>query len=211
MLQALNTLSMTWKKMYNLDPSTDTGAYILGILWGTMSVGESGFWVRHRDPWFVETVRTHLELSPSIHAVSSATGPQYRLKIVRAETVRGLKALLERHGWTPRKDSIRPYPSGDIDDRGFIRAWTELHSHADTFQAKRRNGTHYPQKRLRIYGNFLLLDDINRVICAGIGQSPRKLQKTTNKTTKALYFQGSSVSLVLGWLYDGATISTERR
>lgn len=41
-MQALNTLSMTWKKMYNLDPSTDTGAYILGILWGTMSVGEKG-------------------------------------------------------------------------------------------------------------------------------------------------------------------------
>ena len=59
-MQALNTLSPICLKMNRLDTSTDTGAYILGILWGTMSIGEKGFWIRHRDPWFVDSVRDHL-------------------------------------------------------------------------------------------------------------------------------------------------------
>jgi len=192
--------------MYNLDPSTDAGAYILGILWGTMGVWEEGFWLRHRDRWYIETVRDHLGLSPAIQEVSSATGPQYRIKIVRAETVREMKALLQKHGWTPRKDSVRPYPLGNIDDRGFVRAWVELHSNSDIRRAKHRNGLYYPQPRLRIYGNAALMEGVNLVLAAACNLQPRKLQNTTNTITKALYYQGKNVLPVLLWLYEKADL-----
>lgn len=33
----------------NLDTTTDAGAYVLGILWGTASASGGSYWVRHRD------------------------------------------------------------------------------------------------------------------------------------------------------------------
>ena len=50
------------KEQKAIDTTTDTGGYILGLLWGSLSLYENGFWFRHRDRWYVETVmgRTHI-------------------------------------------------------------------------------------------------------------------------------------------------------
>jgi len=80
-----------------------------------------------------------------------------------------------------------------------------LHSHADMRNAKHRDGVYF-QRRLRIYGNAELMEGINLVLAAACGLQPRKLQKTTNLITKALYYQGKSVSPVLFWLYEGASL-----
>ena len=190
--------------MKHFDLSTDAGAYVLGILWGTMSISNEGFLVRHRDMWYLDAVRSYLQLSQSVHVVEELTGEQFRLKIANRKNVNKLVSILEKYGWTPRKAETRYYPFGDIADRGFIRAWVELHSSADVRMAKHRNGNYYPQKRVRIYGNQHLLEDINLIISRGIGQRPRRLQKTTNAFTKGLYFQGRNVAPVVGWLYAGA-------
>ena len=83
------------KKMM-IDVTTDRGAYILGILWGTMAVWEEGFWLRHRDRWYAETVRDALGLSIAIQEVRNRTGTQYRLKIIRRKEVEELSTLLKK-------------------------------------------------------------------------------------------------------------------
>lgn len=185
---------------------SDIGAYILGILWGTMGAWREGYWLRHRDRWYIEAVREILNISAAIQEVASYTGPQCRLKIVRGETVEFLGELLKSHGWQPRNAQERPYPSGIINDRGFIRAWVELHGSADIRQAKHRNGLYYPQKRLRIYGNWALMEEMNQVLSVATGLMLRTLQPSVNEITKILHYQGSSVAPVIAWLYDGAEI-----
>jgi hypothetical protein len=43
------------KEQKLIDTTTDTGGYILGLLWGSLSLYENGFWFRHRDRWYAET------------------------------------------------------------------------------------------------------------------------------------------------------------
>ncbi len=162
--------------------------------------------MRHRDRWYIATVRDYLGISAAGHESYSSTGTQHRLKITHRKDVARIEKILSTYGWAPRKAQARPYPLGDIDDRSFIRAWTELHSHADMRNAKRRDGNYFPQRRLRIYGNFVLLEEINLVLAAACNLRPRKLQNTSNDITKALYYQGKNVLPVLAWLYAEASI-----
>lgn len=194
------------KEQKLIDTTTDTGGYILGLLWGSLSLYENGFWFRHRDRWYVETVKSYFGITTVVQKVSSGTGPQYRLKIVRPKWVEPISSLLGSRDWQPRNAQERPYPSGNLSDRGFIRAWVEMHSSVDVIQARHRNGLYYPQKRLRIYGNWALLEEMNYILSAATGLRLRKLQPTENKITKGLYYHGYNVSVVSDWLYDGAEI-----
>lgn len=187
------------------EPTTDSGAYILGILWGICSpMGDDGYWLRHRNPLYIQAVREHLGLSTLPHLVESRTGPQVRLKIVRRSEVALLAAILQSHGWAPRQALQRPYPAGVIDDRGFVRAWVELHASADVARIGRHR-TETP--RLRIYGNWDMLDEVNRVIASGSGLTTRAVQRTGNISTKALYYQGRSYQAVAEWLYSNCEMS----
>lgn len=196
-----------WKRkpgpLRKLDATTDAGAYVLGILWGTATTSGGGYWVRNRDRWYIDTIREYLGVTAEGHESYSNTGNQWRLKITRATDVLTVKTLLERHGWTPRQAPKRPYPVGNINDKGFIRAWVELHSSADIARVGRKRT---PPPRLRVYGNWFLLEGINRIIAAGAGLSPRTLQKTTNETTAALCYIGKSFRAVVRWLYTDAEI-----
>lgn len=196
-----------WKRkpgpMKIIDTATDAGAYVLGILWGTATTSGSGYWVRNRARLYIDIVREHLGITAEGHESYSYTGDQWRLKITRAADVTAVRNLLERHGWMPRQAPERPYPGGNINDRGFIRAWVELHSSADIARTGRKRT---PAPRLRIYGNRFLLEEMNRIIAAGTGLSPRALQKTTNETTAALCYTGKSFRSVVRWLYTDAEI-----
>ncbi|SHJ83633.1 helix-turn-helix domain-containing protein [Desulfofundulus thermosubterraneus] len=186
-----------------LDTATDAGAYVLGVLWGTASTSGEGYWVRHRDRWYVDVVLEHLGVTAEGHESYSRTGNQWRLKITRAVDVATVRNLLERHGWAPRKAPERPYPYGNVDDRGFVRAWVELHSSADVARTGRKRE---PTSRLRVYGSQPLLKELNRVVAVGVGLPPRRLQRMVTGTgeTWCLYYTGGSFCAVVDWLYAGA-------
>ena len=114
-----------------LDSQNDVEAYILGILWGTMSQMNEVFWARHRDIFFIQAVKKYLGIKAKIQTVSTRTGIQYRLKIVRPEIVNKLNSILTAYGWTPRQSIERCFPHGELNERGFIRAWVELHGVLD--------------------------------------------------------------------------------
>lgn len=109
------------------------------------------------------------------------------LRIARAAEVGFMKELLENHGWVLRNTPEKPYPYGVINGRGFVRAWVELRSSADIARPGQRRR---PTPRLRIYGNWSLIDGINRVIAAETKLGLRKPQRTPKETTVALYYTG---------------------
>lgn len=150
----------------------------------------------------VRDVLIHLGVTAKGHESYSRTGYQWRLKITRAADVAVVWNLLERHDWNPRKAPGRAYPSGNIDNKGFVRAWVELHGSADVARTGR---TRTPTPRLRIYGSLPLLEEMNRVIAIETGLPPRKPQLVATGTgeTWCLYYTGKSFRAVVDWLYAG--------
>jgi hypothetical protein len=150
----------------------------------------------------MDAVREYLGITADGHESYSHTGSQWRLKITRAADVVTIRNLLERHEWAPRKSRERPYPSGPLNDMGFVRAWLELHSSADVVRTGRKR---MPTPRLRVYGSQPLMEELNRVVTAGMGLPPRKLQRVTTGTgeTWCLYYFGGSFRAVVDWLYAG--------
>ncbi|NLL20070.1 MAG: hypothetical protein GX262_13810 [Clostridia bacterium] len=184
--------------LFTLDISTDTGAYILGILWGALSKAEQQYIIRHKDIFFLSLVKRHFGIGTVIQKSYSPTGVQYRLKISRSSHISSIDAILTSQGWAGRNNGERPYPSGSVNDKGFIRAWVELHSSADIHRTGRKRT---PIPRLRIYGNKILIEEINRIVSANTNLKQRKIQKTSNEITKALYYTGKSFKTVFEWLY----------
>ena len=70
---------------------------------------------------------------------------------------------------------------------------------------KQRNTFRF-QNRLRIYGNYLLIEDMNHIISQHTGLPLKSIQKTTNNITKALYYQSKSILPIIDWIYNNATL-----
>lgn len=125
-------------RLCSVNTTADIDSYILGVLWGILSLTSEGFWLCHKDLWYITVIKEHLDIFANSHISSSDTGSQYRLKITREKDVSKIKDILYAYNWAPRKAAIRPYPHGVKHDRDFIRAWVELHSHADMRNAKKK-------------------------------------------------------------------------
>ncbi len=192
-----------------LDISSEKGSYLLGVLWGCLSVGDKGgFWLRHKDPFFVEFGKDLLGISSSVIPIPARTGTHFRLKITKESDSLVLKELLFPLGWTNRQAQERSYPTGRITDVAFCRAWVEMHGSFDIGVLGR------PRKatpRVRIYGNHVLMEEMSSVIGMDSGLGYRKPQKTPGNRTKGLYYTGASVASLLSWLYRGATIYNPQR
>ena len=188
----------------HFDAQTEADAYALGLLWGTAGFPDAQtLLIRHRDRALIILLRDLLDVPGSITTGSTPLGLQTRLKISRTTTVRSLRQWLTDQGWTPRQAVVRPYPTGSLDDRAFIRAWVELHAVTDQARSGRRRQL---RPRLRIYGNQVLLATMNTQISLATGLPQRTMQKTTNVSTRALYYTGQSAQTVLRWLYQDATV-----
>jgi hypothetical protein len=184
------------------DVNSEAGGYLLGVLWGAAGcAGPHSYWLRHQDRWYLDFVREALQLSANVRPQRLDGGIQWRLRIMRPDDVRALEALLTQYGWSPRRADLREYPVGPIHDQAFIRAWVELHGSADI-----TDPAHRKIPRLRIYGNMHLIDRMNQIIAEQTDLAPRRLQRTSNHTTKALYYIGGSMRQLLAWLYAGATV-----
>ena len=182
---------------------SEQGSYLLGVLWGGIGcAGDGTYWLRHQDRWYVDFVRDSLEISREAHMVRLDSGPQWRLRITRPEDVIRLNGLFATYGWSPRRSEVRSYPAGRLHDRAFIRAWAELHGSADIADS---HGRRTP--RLRIYGNRALVETINHTVSGYTGLPLRRVQRTGNETTKALYYLGKTMFRVLDTLYQHATVS----
>lgn len=109
-----------------------SAALLLGIFSSTATMAsDNSYCVYHRDRWYINTVREQLGITASGHSSSSSTEDQRRLKITTAADVATVKNLLERHAYSIRNVPDRTHPCAPLNDRGFVRAWVELHSCVD--------------------------------------------------------------------------------
>jgi hypothetical protein len=102
------------------------------------------------------------------------------------------------HGWSERNAEERQYPCGHINHKGFISVYIEIHSSLD----KTKNGT-----RLRIYGNKILINQLNHMLHKVFAVDKKTPQRATEKTY-VLYFQSENEIAVFGDYYQntGATL-----
>ncbi len=181
----------------------EQGSYLLGVLWGAIGcAGDGTYWLRHQDRWYVDFVRDSLLISQQARLVRMDSRPQWRLRITKSGDVARLNRLFATYGWSPRRSEVRWYPNGHLHDRAFIRAWVELHGSADVAVSHGRK-----TPRLRIYGNVALVETINHTLSRNTGLPLRRVQRTGNETTKALYYLGKTMFRVLDGLYQHATVS----
>jgi hypothetical protein len=189
------------------DVTDFSGAYALGLIWGTASYTPGQFLIRHRELEIVEKIKKALDLPMQTTALSQRTGPQFRVKVSAAADAGALLGWLEPLGWAPRNSDERPYPDhAGLDDCGFISAWARLHSSADAAKARWSRDGRIP--RIRIYGNYALMSRMSEVISEQAGLPAMKPQKTANEITKILYYQGASAVALGKWLAMKDDINT---
>ena len=165
--------------------------YTLGILWGCGQYSENRMIVRHSQRYFVEQIQAIF--GRTIYEQIGTSGKkQYVLKFRMPES-----CLLD-WGWSPRNAKVRHIPAGS--DAEFLRAYLEMHSSVSWQTAyTRRDRKKYRKVRLRVYGNFDLINEINLLISEVCGVSLKTPQKTEGETTTYLSFASQQE---LSQIYD---------
>jgi hypothetical protein len=160
--------------------------YHLGLIWSIGTFQENRFIFRHKDRYFLEQIQQYV--NNSIYKQQSRTGDQYVLKTKDFY----MNQLIE-YGWTERNADERNVPILP-DYKDFLRAYMELHSTLSyqTSYDKRNGNKKYYRLRIRIFGNKILLESINKILTDTIHISLKTLQKTNND--KTFYTQYTSLT-----------------
>lgn len=174
------------------DVTVIDGAYCLGLIWGIGALLGDYFVFRTKDKSVLALIRERLNSKSQIYPV----GKTYALKIAAGADVKKLTEWLTSMGWTRRQAQERKYPEAKgINHRGFIAGWARLHSSADTVRTKWGENP-----RVRIYGNYALMQTMSEIIASQTDIPIMKPQKAPNEITKILYYQGKSAFLLQEWL-----------
>ncbi len=177
----------------------DLSNYELGIFWaiGSCVREEDAVTFKDRRKYFVEKMESITD-SNMYERTTSKNKTQYVLKSYIFDIDSFLK-----NGWTERKAQIRNVPYLD-DYKDFLRAYIELHSSMDySIRYSRNKKRKWKALRLKIYGNWQLIDSINSILNANVGVTSKTPQKTANETTKVLnYTSLKEIESIFNWLTD---------
>lgn len=173
-----------YKKKINL---ADMSNYQLGIIYGIGSYieCENSLVFRHREKYFLEILQPIFK--NKIYVQRSNTNIQYVMKnyITNIDTL---------ENWNMRNDDIRTLPKlGNYND--FLRAYIELHGCWDYCTSYKRNGEKYYRLRLRIYGNYYMILNLNEILSREIGVTIKKVQTVHNNKTG--YIQYTSLDEII--------------
>jgi len=106
-------------------------------------------------------------------------------------------------GWTERMAEQRNIPIL-TDYKDFLRAYFELHSRLDYCVAYRRKDkqSKYMKLRLRVYGNYILIQSINSILNEQCGVGSKKAQWTNlnEKTSYLAYTAYDEIIEIFNWL-----------
>lgn len=162
------------------DSMIDT--YMLGIIWSISTINPDGRIVfRHKEKYFLQCLQS--KFGGTIYEQESRTDKQYVLKFKNNELLNELNKL----GYSNRNSNERIIPI--CADAKFLQAYLEIHSNVDWQTAYSNNGKRkYKKVRIRIYGNSMLIDGINKLMQDVIGVELKSPQKCTNDTTKYLSY-----------------------
>lgn len=156
--------------------------YQLGILWGCSSYADGRIVLRHKNRYFLEQIQPIV--AKQIYRQDGRTADQYVLKF------RYDIAELEAIGYTRRNDSIRILP--ECADLYFLQAYLELHGSFDwqtAYSGSKTRRRKYYKKRLRVFGNYHLLQGISDILskCCGCADKTIQTMAISSKTCYISY------------------------
>ena len=160
----------------------DFSYYQLGIFWSIASISGQTTTIRHNDNYYLEEISKVLDNKIYCQIVKNKS--QYVLKSTIVD-IDSFKA----NNWTERNSKERELPKLESYE-DFLRAYIEIHSCLDysTRYRKKPKKEKYKGLRLRIYGNWKLINNINSIFNKELGLKPKSPQKTQNDTTKYISF-----------------------
>jgi hypothetical protein len=170
--------------------------YTLGIIWSIGSFQDNRFIFRHRNKYFLEQIQKYC--NNNIYVQQGRTDIQYVLKTTSFTPS-------DFEGWTERNSEQRNIPILD-DYKDFLRVYFEIHSCLDYCTAYsnygRKNQKKYYKLRLRIYGNYILIQSINNILKQECKVNNKKVQHVNinDKTTYLQYTFSKELTIIFNWL-----------
>lgn len=171
--------------------------YTLGIIWSIGTFQENRFIFRYRNKYFLEQIQRYC--NNSTYKQTGRTGkPQYVLKTV-SFTPDNFK------GWTERNAEQRNIPIL-TDYKDFLRAYFEIHSCLDYctsyYNRGRNKGLKYKRLRLRVYGNYIIIESINNILKQECKVGGKKVQwvNINDKTAYLQYTAYDEITTIYDWL-----------
>ncbi len=154
-------------------------SYQLGIIWsiGSYDDIDNRILFRHQNKYFLEQLNI---FENTIYPQKARTGIQYCLKTCLLD-IEKLKEI----GWTERNTKQRNLPILN-DYKDFLRSYFEIHSKFGWQTTYTRKKQKYYRIKLRVYGNEVLIESINNLLSELRIIEKKKIQNTTNETTKYL-------------------------
>lgn len=163
-------------------PLKNVSNYILGIMFGIGSIAEGRIIFRHKDRYFLEQIQ--IACGNTMYKQEKKGKPQYVLK-TREFDIDELK----QYGWEERNAEQRNIPTMD-DYSDFLRAYIELHGSFDysTRYMRKDKKEKYKGLRLRIYGNYIIINSINNILHRYVKVNSKTPQLNMNGKTATLYY-----------------------
>ena len=169
--------------------------YQIGIIWSISTYAEGRIILRHKERYFLDVINK--SVGNTVYSQRSKTNIQYVLKIHLP------LSDLESIGYTSRNSDIRIVPRfAGLD---FYRAYLEIHSKIDSHIVKIK-GSPCTRKRLRVYGNYHILEDLNYFLAShGLGE--KKIQSVNGKTMYLSYAKREELLEIHGlFFYDPCNV-----
>ena len=176
--------------------------YDIGILWALGSItdiNQNRMSFRCKDKYFLE--RLSLYFNNKIYTQQIKNKTQYVLKTSNVD----LQSLYTI-GWTERNSNIRDIPILNNNDyKNFLRSYIEIHSTLDYSTRYRRDGSKYKSLRLRIYGNCILIDSINKLLNKNANTNIKSIQMLKNNKTSILYYSSIlEIQNIYTYIFDAS-------
>ena len=151
--------------------------YILGIIFSIGYISRGRFIFKNKNKYFLEQIQK--VCGNNIYKQKDKKNVQYVLSTKYFDIER-LKSI----GWNNRNSDIRKLPKLNQYDN-FLRAYIELHSRFDysTRYRNKRKKTKYKALRLRIYGNRVLIIEINEILSTDANIAWKSPQSEKNDKT----------------------------
>jgi hypothetical protein len=156
--------------------------YILGIIFSIGYISRGRLIFKNKNKYFLEQIQRIC--GNNIYKQKDKNNVQYVLS-TKYFNIEKLKDI----GWSSRNSDIRQLPRlkqyGD-----FLRAYIELHSRFDycTRYKNKQKKIKYKSLRLRIYGNKILIREINKILNMDAGTTLKSPQNEKNNKTSCISY-----------------------
>lgn len=156
--------------------------YILGIIFSIGYISRGRLIFKNKNKYFLEQIQK--VCGNNIYEQKDKNNIQYVLS-TKYFNIEKLKSI----GWNNRSSDVRKLPElNQYSD--FLRAYIELHSRFDysTRYRNKRKKIKYKALRLRIYGNKVLIKDINKILNMDANTTLKSPQNEKNNKTSCISY-----------------------